>query len=200
MVSSTSAAGPAHDPPPRIDWLPAGDLRDDRPGQLGRLGMTVLPGKHGASMRYPGRVYRNDLVADLQALAEAGVGRLLLLVEDAELGRWGDPDLVAHAAEIGITVDRHPMPDGDPPSSFDEMDEILDGVSAARESLNVAVACMGGVGRTGTVVACVLVAAGWDPDDAINRVRQVRHPEAVETPDQEAFVRDWAVGRAVRIV
>ena len=35
----------------------------------GRLGMTVLPGKHGASTRYPGRVYRRDLERDLAGLA-----------------------------------------------------------------------------------------------------------------------------------
>ena len=193
MASSISAPGPVHDPPPTIDWLPGSDLNDQRGG---RLGMTVLPGKHGASTRYPGRVYRNDLAVDLQGLVDAGVGRLLLLVEDAELGRWGHPDLAARAATIGIIVDRHPMPDGDPPASLEAMDAILHSISEARESANVAVACMGGVGRTGTIVACVLVAAGWDPDDAIARVREVRHPQAVETADQEAFVRGWADARA----
>jgi hypothetical protein len=33
-----------------------------------------------------------------------------------------------------------------------------------------------------------LVAAGWTPPDAIRRVRAVRHPEAVETAEQERFV------------
>jgi protein-tyrosine phosphatase len=54
---------------------------------------------------------------------------------------------------------------------------------------------MGGVGRTGTVAACALVAAGWTPDEAITQVRQVRHPTAVETAAQVGFVRDYASGR-----
>jgi protein-tyrosine phosphatase len=50
---------------------------------------------------------------------------------------------------------------------------------------------MGGVGRTGTVAACALVAAGADAEQAISRVRAVRHPTAVETAEQEAFVHAY---------
>jgi hypothetical protein len=32
------------------------------------------------------------------------------------------------------------------------------------------------------------VAAGWGARDAIERVRRIRHPEAVETWEQERFV------------
>ena len=176
------------DPPPRIDWLPASDLADGRPG---RIGMTVLPGKRGASLRYPGHVYRADLERDLVALKHSGIARLMLLVEDEELARWSDPELVARAAGIGLEIDRHPMPDGAPPASTTEMDEILRSVAEARDTADVAVACMGGVGRTGTVAACALVAAGWEPAAAIARVREVRHPLAVETEAQERFVQTY---------
>ena len=46
--------------------------------------------------------------------------------------------------------------------------------------------------------ACALVAAGWRAADAIGRVRLVRHPEAVENPAQEAFVRAYERHMAVR--
>ncbi|MDQ4035171.1 MAG: protein-tyrosine-phosphatase [Chloroflexota bacterium] len=179
---------PGADPPPRIDWLPAHELGDGRPG---RIGMTVLPGKRGASVRYPGRVYRGDLDADLASLTRAGVRRLVLLVDDEELSRWGDASLVSRAAAMGLEVDRHPITDGRPPESAARMDAILASIRGARASGDVAVACMGGVGRTGTVVACALVAAGWSPDTAIARVRELRHPTAVETPSQERFVQTY---------
>jgi protein-tyrosine phosphatase len=54
---------------------------------------------------------------------------------------------------------------------------------------------MGGVGRTGMVAACALVRAGLDADAAISLVRKVRHPTAVETAGQEAFVRRYAAER-----
>lgn len=153
--------------------------------------MTVLPGKRGASARYPGRVYDADLDVDLEALSHRGIARLVLLVDDAELTRWGDPGIVDRAADHGIAVHRHPMPDGHPPASAATMDAILGDLVEGRSAGDVAVACMGGVGRTGTVAACALVAAGWKPDAAIARVREARHPEAVETPEQEAFVRSY---------
>jgi len=176
------------DPPLRVDWIEADALAD---GRRGRLGLTFLPGKHGPSFRYPGRVYRRDLDRDLSTLREAGVGTLLLLVEDDELARWGDRDIVERAAEAGVDVVRCPIPDGAPPASVHVMDELLDGLADARMRTDVAVACMGGVGRTGTVAACALVRAGVGADAAIGRVRDVRHPTAVETEAQEAFVHAY---------
>lgn len=177
------------DPPLRVDWLAADAFSDGRPG---RVGLTFLPGKRGASVRYPGRVYRRDLAADLATLAALGLRRLLLLVEDDELARWGDPDIVERAMRAGVEVERRPMPDGAPPQSRAEMDALVAWLSRAREVGDVAVACMGGVGRTGTVAACALIAAGWTPDDAIAQVRRVRHPTAVETRSQLDFVRAYA--------
>jgi protein-tyrosine phosphatase len=176
------------DPPPRVDWIPAADLADELPG---RIGLTALPGKRGASVRYPGRIYRGDLEGDLRALADAGIRRLVLLIDDDELARWGDPTIVERALVAGIAIERHPMPDGAAPPDAASMNAILASIRSARARGDAAVACMGGVGRTGTVAACALVAAGWEPDAAIARVREVRHPTAVETPAQLAFVRKF---------
>lgn len=181
------------DPELRIDWLGPDQLRDDLPG---RLGLTILPGKRGISFRYPGRVYRRDLDEDLAMLRTAGVGRLILLVEDGELSRWSDPTIVERGAQAGVTVLRHPTPDGQPPASIGVMEAILGEVRAGRRDGNVAVACMGGVGRTGTVAACALVQAGHSADDAIATVRAVRHPTAVETAAQERFVAAFAAAQA----
>jgi len=176
------------DAPLRVDWLDAADFADGRPG---RLGLTFLPGKRGASLRYPGRIYRRELPRDLATLAAADVRVLVLLVEDHELARWGDPSIVERGRASGIEVRRHPIPDGSAPPSPAEMDTILAGVDAARASGDAAVACMGGVGRTGMVAACALVASGRTASDAIARVRSLRHPTAVETAGQVAFVEGY---------
>ena len=172
------------DAPLRIDWLGVDD------GSGGDIGLTFLPGKKGPSFRYPGRVYDRDLDADLAALRDAGVVRLFLLIDDGELDRFGTPGRNPDTWQPVVT--RFPMPDGSPPADLAAMDEILAAMEAARASGNVAVACMGGVGRTGTVAACALVARGRDAQDAIAVVRRVRHPTAVETPAQEAFVQAYA--------
>jgi protein-tyrosine phosphatase len=185
-------AGGPPDPPLRVDWIDAGALRDGRPG---RLGLTFLPGKNGASTLYPGRIYRRNLADDLETLTASGARRLLLLVEDHELARWGDPAIVERAAAAGLAVERRAIPDGHAPATQREMDEMLAWIAEGREAGDVAVACMGGVGRTGTVAACALVAAGWAADAAIGEVRRVRHPAAVETGAQVQFVAEYAAKR-----
>ena len=172
-----------------IDWLDPAQLGDELPG---RIGLTILPGKRGVSFRYPGRTYRRDLDEDVALLRAVGVERLLLLVDDVELRHWSDPAIVQRASAAGVLVIRHPIPDGQPPGSLAEMRAILDEIREGRASGNVAVACMGGVGRTGTVAACALVESGMTPDEAIATVRAVRHPTAVETAEQERFVRSFA--------
>lgn len=179
------AAHAGFDPELRIDWVSAAQFRDGLPG---RLGLTFLPGKRGISTRYPGRVYTRDLDSDLIAMRNAGAHLLLLLVEDAELERWGDRRIVERGAACGVEVIRFPIPDGSPPASLAEMQAMLDAVRAGRGDGDVAVACMGGVGRTGTVAACALVEAGMDAAAAVATVRGVRHPQAVETTRQERFV------------
>ncbi|MEV0902577.1 protein-tyrosine phosphatase family protein [Actinoplanes sp. NPDC049802] len=56
------------------------------------------------------------------------------------------------------------------------------------ESERVEVACHGGVGRTGTALACLAIIDGVPPDEAVAWVRRHYHPRAVETPWQKRFV------------
>ena len=131
-----------------------------------------------------------------QRCASMGVVRLILLVEDRELEAWGDPAIVELGSMANVEVLRHPMADGSPPPSVEAMDRILDEIDEARTSGDVVVACMGGVGRTGTVAACALVRAGSSAQEAIDAVRRLRHPTAVETDAQERFVSRYAASRS----
>ncbi|MGW3771463.1 phosphatase domain-containing protein [Actinomadura verrucosospora] len=58
----------------------------------------------------------------------------------------------------------------------------------ARSGAAVEVACGGGVGRTGTVIACLAVLSGTAPSEAVAWTRQNHHPRAVETPWQRRWV------------
>ena len=51
----------------------------------------------------------------------------------------------------------------------------------------VVVTCYAGIGRTGTILACYLVHAGYDADKAIDLVRELR-PRSIQTPEQEEAV------------
>jgi hypothetical protein len=66
----------------------------------------------------------------------------------------------------------------------------------ARSGQRVEVACDGGTGRTGTVIACMAVLAGHPADDAIRWTRQHYRPRAVETPGQRRWVGWFATHHA----
>ena len=73
--------------------------------------------------------------------------------------------------------------------------QIADAFARARRGDLVEVGCLGGSGRTGTVLACMAVLAGVPPTGAVAWVRAAYRPQAVETAEQEAWVRwfgEWA--------
>jgi hypothetical protein len=60
---------------------------------------------------------------------------------------------------------------------------------------HTAVACVGGHGRTGTALACLLVADGMTADDAIKTVRAKHCTKAIETVTQEQYIKRLAADR-----
>jgi atypical dual specificity phosphatase len=67
-------------------------------------------------------------------------------------------------------------------------------VQARAAGQRVAVHCGGGLGRTGTLLACYLVQQGMEAEAAVDRVRAVR-PGSVETAEQVTAVCAYAERR-----
>lgn len=63
----------------------------------------------------------------------------------------------------------------------------------ARSGQRVEVACGGGTGRTGTVIACMAILAGHPAEDAVTWTRRHYRPRAVETPGQRRWIM-WFAG------
>jgi hypothetical protein len=70
---------------------------------------------------------------------------------------------------------------------------IAKAYALAREGQRVEVACGGGTGRTGTVIACLAVLAGHPAEDAVAWTRRTYRARAVETPGQRRWVL-WFAG------
>ena len=174
--------------PIRVDWV---DLRKV-PGfstSSGRLGMTFLPGKQGAGVA---GMHRRDLGQDVRWLRQAyATDTFLLLVEDHELRTFGAANISDAMAAEGIDLIRHPITDGGVPADRSALRHTLDDLRARLAGgETIVVACRGGLGRTGTVVGCLLRDGRLDGDAAIELTRASRHG-TIENADQERFVNDW---------
>lgn len=136
-------------------------------------------------------------MADLDELAEKhGCGALVSLVSDHELDLLHIADLPARSAERGIHVIRFSFGNFSTPDSNDEVVSLTaEIIRIASHGGMVAIHCWAGLGRTGLVAACCLVALGLGSSDAIATVRRCR-PRAVENSDQEEFIARFAAALA----
>ncbi len=150
---------------------------------VGRLGITLCPGRRDRA---------RDLGMDLAQLRSEGASRLLCLLTDSELSWAGVPDLGPRAQAAGLTYRRVPVPDQDTPDVADAIELVQWCREATERGEAVVVTSMDGLGRSGTVAACFLVAAGMPPDAAIAVVRTARGPRALEAVAQEDFVVTFA--------
>lgn len=77
-----------------------------------------------------------------------------------------------------------------------QLDRALDFIDGQRARGNkVAVHCLMGQGRTGTVLAAYLIRGGVSPATALRELRSVC-PDAVGAAAQERFLHDYAARRA----
>lgn len=130
----------------------------------------------------------DGLAADVRAWAGAGVSDVVCLLGDAELRRLdlaAEPRTLAHN---GIAVHRLPVPDFGVPDAAAAA-ALVDAVAQRlRAGAHVVVHCRGGVGRSSTVAALVLVREGLAPDDAWRVLAAARGRRVPETAAQERFV------------
>jgi protein-tyrosine phosphatase len=165
-------------------------LSDDEVGTPGRLGMTFAPGMWAGSVR--GR-WERDLAADMRVLEEEHETDVLVsLMEDHEYRGYRIPELLEQESIGNIEILRFAIEDmGVPREAESERFQtfVQDVVRRLEEDQNVVVHCRGGLGRTGTLAACVLVALGRHAaDEAIAAVREARKG-TIQTREQEDFVR-----------
>lgn len=93
---------------------------------------------------------------------------------------------------LNIEYLHRPVPDFDIPSKKDieEIIEFFRHLQEIKPKIPILVHCTAGNGRTGTILASIIkILDGLPAELAIKKVREI-NPLAIETPEQEKFVRD----------
>jgi ADP-ribosyl-[dinitrogen reductase] hydrolase len=159
------------------------------PGSALRIDAVALPGGGRLGMTHcPGRL--DSLANDLDTIRDWGAVAVVTLMETEELAQADAANVGVLLQARGIAWHHAPIEDYAPPGpAFEQAwlhvcPALLTHFAAGH---GVLLHCFGGLGRTGTVAARLLVELGEPPQEAIARIRQTR-PGTIETAAQEAHV------------
>lgn len=157
----------------------------------GKVGMTHCPGRNHTDTL--GRRWIGDLAADLTSIEVWGARALVSLIEAHEFEWLGVPDLAIQTRRSRLDWYHLPIrdicaPDDDFARAWAKYGTPI--LQHLQDGKKIVVHCAGGLGRTGTVVARLLVDFGMSPAEAIETVRRARRG-TIESTAQENHVLDY---------
>lgn len=157
----------------------------------------VIPGRFLAGphpMTLPGF----DPEQSISALLSIGINAFFDLTDPNETSLFSYLPLIQDRTDIpDIKYLNHPIRDfGIPTAAI--MRQVLDNIGILLEQgRNPYLHCMGGIGRTGTVVGCYLVEQGFTGEQALAQIMTLRQNpgrlwgSSPETKSQKDFVLNW---------
>lgn len=155
----------------------------------GLIGMTFCPGKKQAYAACG--TWDRDLDLDLARVREWGAVAVVTLMETHELAEYRVGHIGAAVEVLGMEWHHLPITDVDVPREPFEAPWVRSGPRLRAHLVGgrrILLHCRGGLGRTGTIAARLLIELGVPAPDAIAAVRAAR-PGALETPAQVAHAR-----------
>lgn len=124
-------------------------------------------------------------VAEVRFLQQQGIETLVRLQEPERLM------LTSEALDAwGLEDFKYPIADGGAPT-VEGTQIVIDFIQQRlKKNVPIAVTCGAGIGRTGTILACYLVADGMSAEEAVRVLRGMRSP-SIESAAQMSAVYDY---------
>jgi len=144
------------------------------------------------SLPLPGRLYAGarppwPFESSVAALVDHGVTTIACLLEPGEF----PADLRSAYEGAGLKLLWFPVADFEPPRDAAAFAGFLHVLLTRLEcGENLYVHCLGGIGRTGTLLGCLFKLLG-ETGDPIKLVRSIYARSAVESPAQLRFITDF---------
>jgi protein-tyrosine phosphatase len=140
-----------------------------------------------------------DGLADrMAALRAKGVNTLVCALTEGErdlLGLAREPDA---ARDAGLSLVEFPIADFSVPDATELRKLAKKLATQVRRGDFVVVHCRGGIGRSGTVAAAVLIEMGAGAEEAMRLVSEARGVPSPETEEQRVLLREMESARVRR--
>jgi hypothetical protein len=156
--------------------------------------MTELP------FRLKGKIFRSEMPFSVYdetgtlfaRFQKCQVSVVLVLASRKECLERAGIDLIDFYSERGLQVIHLPIPDFGVPGKAAVKRVLQKVIRLANDGHNIVIHCFAGVGRTGTLAACLAGEVFGDAgEEAIRRVRTWIGDGSVETHDQKWFVIEY---------
>lgn len=123
------------------------------------------------------------------SLKQEGVETLVSLLTPREVLDLDLKQEQEHCSACGIDFISFPIPDTDIPASKTATLELAQRLAVTvKAGKGVAIHCLGGIGRSSLIAACVLAILGVGPEEAFRLIRKSRGCDVPQTAEQKEWV------------
>lgn len=129
------------------------------------------------------------------SMKKAGVDVLVSMLRDEEAAELGLTAEAAACSTAGIEFKSFPIQDREVPAHLASFKAFVEQLRAELHSgRSVAVHCRASIGRASLLLAGVLCAEGFSPEDAFKRLSTARGLQVPDTAEQVQWIERFAAG------
>ena len=150
-------------------WIPS----------LKKGALTTMPKPSGGGL----------LLDALKDWRDEGTNIVVSLLTEAEVEKANLQQAAAFCQQLGMTFITFPIEDYGVPTDQQAALALIGELSASlNRGLSIAVHCWGGIGRSTTVAAAVLIQQGFEPETVFDLIGAVRGTAVPDTQQQKEWV------------